>query len=670
MIINNLILHNFGVYRGSQSLEAKPNNSNKDQNITLVWGKNGCGKTTILDAVQIALFGKQARFLSKEGQSYESIVKDSIHKNTFETTGQSTASLEVDFTASLEGVSIQYTVERSWRLVDTDLTEDLRVSQNKIYSETLSKNWNDQVDRFFPSRLSNLFFFNGEHVDSYSSTQALSRLLREVLGEMLGVDIIDRLDEDILKFQQDQTRQISNKDKSTEIIRKELIIETIGEDIRKLEAERADIGTNRVDKKKVDLAEVESKFNKIGGDLFERRRSIESRHKILSLEINTLEEELRTLVGAELPFFMIVGLVRETCRKLRESREAKEIKQKRELFEHRDRFIIASLVDLNISDSQILKLDTILQTDLKRFDCASSKDEFGDIDMEVYDEIEDLRSILAGNLGESVGLKLKEIKAKRVEMEDLNEALNAIPKEIEVRDIIGKRDTLLKDLNSAIVDMEAVERDISRQRHNVEGHKRKLTELVLDWTRLKYDDENARRVFEHTFKVKETLAELRKRVLLEGIGDIERLTTQCYCQVARKNAGYKQIQIDVESYEFTLMRNDGTSMGVDQLSAGERQLFCFALIWALRMASGRPLPLLLDTPLSRLDSEHRKAIVEHFIPRVSRQVILLSTDEEIVGSHFDFLKSRINRLYNLRYDELCNSTEIVSLNLDNLEATR
>jgi DNA sulfur modification protein DndD len=71
------------------------------------------------------------------------------------------------------------------------------------------------------------------------------------------------------------------------------------------------------------------------------------------------------------------------------------------------------------------------------------------------------------------------------------------------------------------------------------------------------------------------------------------------------------------------------------LSAGEKQLFAIAFIYALAQLSGSRMPLVIDTPLGRLDKEHRRRFVAGFLPTASHQVILLSTDTEIVGQLFE-----------------------------------
>jgi DNA sulfur modification protein DndD len=90
----------------------------------------------------------------------------------------------------------------------------------------------------------------------------------------------------------------------------------------------------------------------------------------------------------------------------------------------------------------------------------------------------------------------------------------------------------------------------------------------------------------------------------------------------------------------------------DRLSAGERQLLAVSLLWGLAKASRRPLPAVIDTPLGRLDSSHRRHLVQRYFPHASHQVLLLSTDEEIRGEYFDAIRPCIGHSYLLEFNEI------------------
>ncbi len=84
--------------------------------------------------------------------------------------------------------------------------------------------------------------------------------------------------------------------------------------------------------------------------------------------------------------------------------------------------------------------------------------------------------------------------------------------------------------------------------------------------------------------------------------------------------------------------------------------------WAFRpgqRASGRTLPVIIDTPMGRLDSSHRRTFVTEYLPNASHQVIVLSTDTEITGPHLDSLNGQVGRRYQLAFDEERQGTRIV-----------
>ena len=81
---------------------------------------------------------------------------------------------------------------------------------------------------------------------------------------------------------------------------------------------------------------------------------------------------------------------------------------------------------------------------------------------------------------------------------------------------------------------------------------------------------------------------------------------------------------------------------------------------ALAKTSGRKLPIIIDTPLGRLDSKHRKKLVENYFPNASHQVIILSTDTEIDEKYLASLNEHISHTIMLEYKGKESSSEIES----------
>jgi DNA sulfur modification protein DndD len=120
-------------------------------------------------------------------------------------------------------------------------------------------------------------------------------------------------------------------------------------------------------------------------------------------------------------------------------------------------------------------------------------------------------------------------------------------------------------------------------------------------------------------------------------------------QLNRKRDFIDRVEIDPQTFTVTLYRG-GKPFPRAQLSAGEQQVFAIATLWALREVSERPLPVIIDTPLSRLDEEHRRAMLTEFMPQVARQVIVLATTSEIDEPTFQFLQPALSRAYLLEAD--------------------
>lgn len=84
-----------------------------------------------------------------------------------------------------------------------------------------------------------------------------------------------------------------------------------------------------------------------------------------------------------------------------------------------------------------------------------------------------------------------------------------------------------------------------------------------------------------------------------------------------------------------------------------------AILWALAICSSKKLPVIIDTPLSRLDSMHRKSLVSNYFPYASDQTIILSTDSEIDHYYYELMKEYVGDEFTLVYNEETQSTKIV-----------
>ena len=116
--------------------------------------------------------------------------------------------------------------------------------------------------------------------------------------------------------------------------------------------------------------------------------------------------------------------------------------------------------------------------------------------------------------------------------------------------------------------------------------------------------------------------------------------------------------MDPESLNMKYLSEEGKEVAKDSLSAGEQQLMVISVLWALAICSKKKLPVIIDTPLSRLDSLHRAALIQTYFPNAGEQTIILSTDSEIDSTYYKLIKENVGDEFTLNYDEKTKSTSI------------
>ncbi len=132
---------------------------------------------------------------------------------------------------------------------------------------------------------------------------------------------------------------------------------------------------------------------------------------------------------------------------------------------------------------------------------------------------------------------------------------------------------------------------------------------------------------------------------------LQEKTFEMYRRLSSKAGLIKDIQIDDKTYEIKIIDRSGHEIKKSGLSAGEKEVFAVSLLWGLAQTSQLKLPIIIDTPLSRLDSMHRDNIVNNYFPNAGEQVIILSTDTEIDTNYYRNLKGHLAGAAKLEFDQ-------------------
>lgn len=644
MTFTRLVLHNFGGYRGQH--ECSFESTSPSRPIVLIGGLNGAGKSTIMDAIQLALFGKLARCSGRANLSYEEFLRRAVHRRV----NPVEARVQLEFVSYSAGRRTLYCLDRSWSCSEHKVREHFEVRRDNVPDRVLSDNWLEHVDQWLPTKLSQIFFFDGEQLESLADAATSAEVLRAAVEALLGLDLVSRLSADLglLERRKDAIALSDAALGELEALekRRAALIETRSR-------LRLELGSaqNAVDECVRDIDAIEGEILKNGGRHFERRHDLESLHARYESELQGLEEELREVAEGPAPLLLIRPFLEDVYSQAANEDSAFKTRMVGDVLAERDLWLQERLREAGVADEVLSLTVGVLERDRELR--AASRNVISYLQM-----TDDARAVLSG-------LRHEVLDRTRERVADLTERwtqasevvetsarqLAAIPSAEAIAHLLSARDERRIALRAAEVRMETLAQSMSA----IEGDEAKVEVEIGRCRRNRReqsrDSEDALRALEHIGRVQTTLGRFREALVKRHAARIESLALDSLRQLLRKERLVKGLRIDPTTFAVSVEGYDGTLLPMERLSAGERQLLATALLWGLRRAAGRVVPLVIDTPLGRLDSSHRMHLASRYFPHASHQTILLSTDEEIAGPYYKTLQPFVASEYTVTTDE-------------------
>lgn len=655
MRITRLVLQDFGPYGGRVEFDLR---TSEDRPIVLFGGQNGAGKTTLFESIRICLHGRSAFEERISRADYEDRIRSRLHESGGRKANEAEIRLEFEYASF--GETDRYVVTRSFRDRGKSVVEDLTIKRNGSELSDLEKDqWDDFLKELIPPGISQLFFFDGEKIKRLADMIEEGDEFGDSLMSLLGLDLVDQLDTDLSIY-------LSNK--LDEEGRDELAekIEHYRERIARLEDEEAEVkaelsdAQNRIDELDEQVEKKEQMLAEEGGAFAEQRDEHKQERARVEERIEGLEEQIRELVRDCYPFALAPELSTAVVEQLESevkasqqaAAQAQAVDVLSDMSEEED--LWAELdIDPSASDEVVSRLQTELRERLQPESTSgySLAAEFSER------EQQEMRSIVDTALTtvpERMEALTRELEQATKERQDLEEKIKRAPDEssidsilTEINDLNEERAELRATVDQLEQELEEVESKLSRARDRLENRLSDREELssLSDRAELASD-------------VRAAVQEYRGELVEAKLARLETLLTERYLQLSNKSDFYEGVVVETDDLSIGVKTQDGDLKDQSQLSAGERQIFATAMLWALADLSDRPLPFIVDTPLGRLDQEHRGKLVRNFFPEAAHQVLLFSTDTEIVESYHDSLRDDISAEYLLDYDEDTGQTNV------------
>lgn len=633
MIIKRLTMTNFGVYAGTNSFEFSHR-----QPIVLIGGMNGRGKTTFLEAILLSLYGaNSAAYKESTYKTYGRYLRSYVNKSNQDLP----TSIELEFVMN-ESSNSEFLVHREWDALSKKTEEKITVWENGNYSDFLTKNWAMFIENILPSALSRFFFFDGEKIAELAVDET-SVQMKESIRSMLGISVLDVLRSDLSKILRRLARNSKQLDGN-------VAIDSLLQKKESLEADLSDIDSRinqlnqMIEGQRVKIDELHQQYKVKGGDVIEQSQELVQQRSNLLAEIEQNQSALLECASGELPLLMVRDLIGEI--KLQAEDEHNDL-----VMQEAIDVIETLLKEYSGTHPESLSQNTAFVEFVKSTTHSNAVETFYQISDHALFQLNSLLDTLLEQSKINTEQILKRKYSLRKKLIEIESYLTLDINEKALADLFGA----IRNEEARLVELEVELSTLQQQRSAVNSS---LTSITAEYSRsiesylqnAELLDDTARltKYSNMAFKIAEAYTvELQKRKT-----DILGVTiTQCYKQLANKKNLIERIVMDPSTLDIVYLDSKDNEVSKASLSAGEKQLMVIAILWALAICSKKKLPVIIDTPLSRLDSMHRTSLVKTYFPNASEQTIILSTDSEIDHNYYDMMKEAIGDEFTLSYNE-------------------
>ena len=676
MYISQIILRDWKAYETAVFDFPAPT---QEKNLVLIGAPNGYGKTSLFEAIVLGMFGQDGLSLiassplsgTDEGRlntSYKKFLEKSLHKVAKER-GRTSCSVKLIFVED-NGETLE--IQRIWHFNDEGIyrpqDEEVQIFEGSTrkaigpdkYSSEDRTEWFSKyiTEKLLPFTLAHFFMFDGEQV-SLLAEREKSVQVRSGIEGLLGIPMLKQLADDLRKYAEHRRRETPNvSDKTIKKLEDER--HQLESDYEKKTKRRDEIEPARASLKKKQTILIKELASYGAGSqalLQEQYEQIKKYEQTIERD----QEKLEELMLKELALALSGTRLRQSSKERLSSEDILERWEngKNQGDQNLENFIDAvnsGIQDINpkLDDEQcasILKnvrnawtklwypppencAKEYLHSYLNRNERLKAIEQLEELDQLSSREITELLANLSRSESDLMHLKdeVRRIENVAPEVDKKREELNEINTEIEGFD---------KEIGALDREIESLDGQINSKHQELARMSSKIDQAAPSTRRATQAEQVA-------LMIKDIVS----KAVPSQINAIADAMTKAHRLMVHKKDLVERIDID-EDCNVRLLDANGEDLREYDLSAGEKQIFTQALISAISSVSGRGFPMIVDTPLGRLDVEHRKGVLKHLAQK-KHQVILLSTNTEVVGEYLQGIDSNVQKKYLIEFEQIGN----------------
>jgi DNA sulfur modification protein DndD len=656
MLFRELVLENFGSYLGKNTINLLPDTSEDSRPIILIGGMNGGGKTTIMDAIRLALYGARAQCSTRGNLSYGDFLDQCVSRHT---PPAAKARIELAFQIAEDGDLRDIRIVRYWERNPQDGKDTLGVLVNDWADTMLLKTWDEYIENLLPLGISNLFLFDGEQVKELAEQETPPVAVFDAIQSLLGLELAEKLAADLDVLVSRKRKNLANDKQLTEIdqiesklAQEQLELVAIGAELDEIES-----------KLKVAIEQEEQAFDKFvleGGKIAAQSKELELESKAIERQISQQRQVLGSLAGGSLPLLLIAPLLAQIQTQGAIELRHQQGKAALDLLVDRDLRLLDYLQQQPAFKNQIADVQAFLERENQTLinEVESKNSGWLGAEVEVLNQLDNILKYDLDRAAQQVGQLQDQLIKLEAELDSIDRQVAAAASPEEYTRLKTQEATA----RALVSQLKADQITTTRRQEELDRIITKTRQELATYTETNIQLKHDRQLVDSIAKVKATLEIFKEKLTLKKINRLENEVTECFRYLLHKSELVQRVTIDSTTFTLALHDRAGKLLPKHRLSAGEKQLLAIALLWGLARVSGRQLPIAIDTPLGRLDSSHRTNLLERYFPAASEQVILLSTDTEVGESEVANLRAQgaITREYILEHDPGEQRTQVKS----------
>ncbi|MBP5344731.1 MAG: AAA family ATPase [Bacteroidales bacterium] len=650
-------------YKTYKELDLDLNVTN-DRPIILVGGANGCGKTTLFDAIYHALYGLEI----KNKRQFEEIFNSGTY-NEIGMEGQ-VIELEIEFSGKVLTSEMKYKLNRQYKLHDNERVLErvqLDMAGNRYMygsgSTARDKAVNEEainklIAANLPAELSNYFLFDAMKTSDLVKEEQINKLimkninsvmgfskyeqLRAIAQQMLDEKKAERLQNESLRNEyQGLLEQKNQKEREQTTLNQEYedLLNYVNDNKEEYDGVKAgknadEVTQDQIKKIKTALAELDSRCKDYRTKMDNLLKDFETQ-----LIYAKLADTIRTEVE-------VIGNAKQQVKSDNENRPSEQ--QLKEITS----FIV------NKIENQYQLTGKIDQTALIRELRQQMEANPGSTDPYPYLKEEDVNVLM--NLVQS-GF-VNQFILLQEEKEKINMELSERPKRtqrlVELRKQLKGNDYTFISLYEEKQDrLNEVKADLTKQ-------KEELAKLEKQIARYDYDmPQEPDPQYDMLCKLPDFFKTLSSKLLQAKKANIERMMKeQLNLNLVIYAGVIDRVELSApnsEEISFKIYHKGGNEIYLSQLNAGAKQTVMQVLLKVLYNLGDYEPPVMIDTVMGVLDKESRQVILNNYFPDLAHQTILLSTDTEITPENdFEVIQAFVAHAYTLHRDKDLQCTTI------------